>query len=345
MGMSKSHSLSVYSFLVEAIRSNRFAPGDALPSENELAKLFSLSRPTIRRAIERLDREGFILRKQGIGSFVRSEQSVARGDMRPRVIALDGQSHAFNQVYYSAIAAGARRAAGEGAMLCLSDFNEVVHSAPGRFDGLICTMAQQDDFDTIAELEKQGIPTVLVNRYPQNPALSYVAVDFHRESFQIVRRLLLNGARRVGMFNCRNVMLHGRMRGWSDAYTDCGLPVPHSLIVEEGLVENHCELLVSFLERERPQVLFVAAAFLMPVMIAARSIYEKNGGEPVDLICFDDVEELFRGVPVSYIKMPLEIMGNCAVEYLLKKKENPGLPPLRETFSASVVVNRCNYLI
>ena len=41
-----------------------------LPPENDLAKLFGVSRITIRRALGELEREGLILREQGRGTFI-----------------------------------------------------------------------------------------------------------------------------------------------------------------------------------------------------------------------------------------------------------------------------------
>lgn len=47
-----------------------FKPEEKLPSENELAKKFEVSRVTIRRALQSLESESIIYRCQGLGSFV-----------------------------------------------------------------------------------------------------------------------------------------------------------------------------------------------------------------------------------------------------------------------------------
>lgn len=46
-----------------------------LPSENELAKKFDVSRVTIRRALQSLENESIIYRCQGLGSFVSDERT------------------------------------------------------------------------------------------------------------------------------------------------------------------------------------------------------------------------------------------------------------------------------
>lgn len=51
------------------------APGDALPTEQTLCDQFGVSRITVRRALADLAEQGYIERKQGVGSFVREHPS------------------------------------------------------------------------------------------------------------------------------------------------------------------------------------------------------------------------------------------------------------------------------
>lgn len=70
----KPGSSSYYSQLAQALREriNRgdIAPGERLPSETELAKMFGISRPVVRQALDLLEREEFVYRVQGRGTFV-----------------------------------------------------------------------------------------------------------------------------------------------------------------------------------------------------------------------------------------------------------------------------------
>ncbi|MGA8330586.1 MAG: GntR family transcriptional regulator [Mycobacterium sp.] len=60
-------------FLVlhDEIARGALAPGDALPTEQALCDQFGVSRITVRRALADLAEQGFIERRQGVGSFVR----------------------------------------------------------------------------------------------------------------------------------------------------------------------------------------------------------------------------------------------------------------------------------
>ncbi len=83
-GATDSH-VSKYSIvmmsLIERINNNEFAPGYKLPSENELIKEYNVSRITVRRALNEMETQKYIYRKQGKGTFVnrnRVNESVYR---------------------------------------------------------------------------------------------------------------------------------------------------------------------------------------------------------------------------------------------------------------------------
>ncbi|MBR2676055.1 MAG: GntR family transcriptional regulator [Solobacterium sp.] len=60
----------LYEILRERIEQNRYPEGMNLPTESELMSEFSLSRVTIRKAMERLMNEGYIIRRRGSGTII-----------------------------------------------------------------------------------------------------------------------------------------------------------------------------------------------------------------------------------------------------------------------------------
>lgn len=60
----------ISSWLRGQIDSGELPPEAQLPSENELCDLFDVSRVTVRRALQTLEADGVIFRRQGLGSFV-----------------------------------------------------------------------------------------------------------------------------------------------------------------------------------------------------------------------------------------------------------------------------------
>ncbi|MDR2886252.1 MAG: GntR family transcriptional regulator [Rikenellaceae bacterium] len=61
----------IYELLRYAITEGKYAPGDLLPSENDLCAAHGVTRPTVRKALDMLASEGFISRQQGKGSIVK----------------------------------------------------------------------------------------------------------------------------------------------------------------------------------------------------------------------------------------------------------------------------------
>ena len=70
--------LPVYYQIKQTIRNwilnKEFNPGGKIPSENELAEKFNVSRLTVRQAISQLVQEGFLISKRGEGTFVTNNE-------------------------------------------------------------------------------------------------------------------------------------------------------------------------------------------------------------------------------------------------------------------------------
>ena len=67
---SESLSLQIVRILVDRIKNGIYESGSQLPTENELAEEFEVSRSTIRHSMGILNERRLIFRQQGIGTFV-----------------------------------------------------------------------------------------------------------------------------------------------------------------------------------------------------------------------------------------------------------------------------------
>mgnify|MGYP005841891029 CR=1 FL=1 len=72
----------IRNYLIEGIKSRNFI--DAIPSENQLAEKFGVSRMTARRALDEMERSGSVKRVPGKGTFVNKNQHYTRGFFRVR---------------------------------------------------------------------------------------------------------------------------------------------------------------------------------------------------------------------------------------------------------------------
>ncbi|HEX4298677.1 MAG TPA: GntR family transcriptional regulator [Devosia sp.] len=75
--------LQLKRWIEDAVRRGAVGPGDALPSERDLAARMELSRVTVRKAVQHLVREGLLVQRHGSGTYVapqsgRVEQSLSQ---------------------------------------------------------------------------------------------------------------------------------------------------------------------------------------------------------------------------------------------------------------------------
>lgn len=57
-------------FLIRSLELGEWGPGDAIPSEGELAQRFNVSQGTVRKAIDEMAADNLLVRRQGKGTFV-----------------------------------------------------------------------------------------------------------------------------------------------------------------------------------------------------------------------------------------------------------------------------------
>ncbi len=116
-------------YLREQIESDAYAADEKLPSEKELGDLFDVSRVTVRRALQTLEHEGYIYRRQGLGSFVQDRQA-AQGLVRLTDFAQDM------------------------AQAGLEASSEVLHHAPESPPPAVATQLGLDDETTVMRLDR-----------------------------------------------------------------------------------------------------------------------------------------------------------------------------------------------
>ncbi|WP_304943074.1 GntR family transcriptional regulator [Vallitalea guaymasensis] len=72
--LDKNSSVPLYRQLIESIKedinNNILNPGDQILTEIELSEKYEVSRITVRKAIAELVEEGFLVKQQGVGTFV-----------------------------------------------------------------------------------------------------------------------------------------------------------------------------------------------------------------------------------------------------------------------------------
>ncbi len=127
----------VYDALARLIGSGELESGSRLPAEGELCRLFAVSRPVVRKALNQLREDGMIVSRKGAGSFVSAKVSSGPAEMDPEK-QLGTMLHALefrrsiepDAAYYAAIRRGPRELANIAA--ALEDFHKLEHGPARR---------------------------------------------------------------------------------------------------------------------------------------------------------------------------------------------------------------------
>lgn len=80
----------IKNLMLNALESGEWRPGQAIPSEQELASRFSVSQGTVRKAIDEMAAENLLIRKQGKGTYVASHNDPRALFRFLRLVPMDG---------------------------------------------------------------------------------------------------------------------------------------------------------------------------------------------------------------------------------------------------------------
>ena len=85
-------------FMVRGLEAGEWRPGDAIPSEAELASRFNVSQGTVRKAIDEMAAENMLVRRQGKGTFVATHSDPRSFFRFLRLVPDEGELHSAQSV-------------------------------------------------------------------------------------------------------------------------------------------------------------------------------------------------------------------------------------------------------
>lgn len=193
-------------------------------------------------------------------------------------------------------------------------------------DGLIIVPCDNSE-KIIASLVDNNVPVVLFDRYYPEINVSYVALNNFNASYILTRHLLNAGYNAPCMvaYDVNLIHMKERIRGYKEALNDARKKNLANVIFlkQDAPRKSANRLIPKMIEREG-----VDAFLFATNMISLACLYTiKDMGEPVigkiGLVGFDGNPVFdFFNAPISYIRQPINILSQKALEILIDSITN-----------------------
>lgn len=337
-------------YYISLLEENKVSAGEQLPSENEIAKQFNVSRHTVRQALNYLVQENWIYKERGKGSFYSNKKN---NETKKNVAVLTTyiSDYIFPQII-SGIEGELRR---KGYNLLLFNSNNDIENERKCFEdiinqdiaGLIVEPAQSTinnlHHDSIKKLEKNNIKYIAINANCDEENSAYIVVDDEQGGYKLTNYLLELGHRSIAaLFKADDLQGEKRRRGYIKALKEYDLSFNKNIVGEyitdnqEMYIDQFTKKILSLEERPTAIVCYNDNVALKVV----ENCRKENIRIPKDLsmVSFDDSSlAVSSDVKLTTIKHPKEDMGiraaKCIIDMIDGRIDKP-----QYTYDAELIV-------
>lgn len=264
--------------LLDRIQRGELTPGQQLDTENVLAKQFKLSRQTVRQALGELEKEGWIIRQQGRGTFVADRKRKAK----PIGLIIKSISNYTFPEIVRGIENRLYDAGFELKLYLTKDDPEreaecLQKVLENDIDGLIIEPAKSihpcKNLVYYQEIMKREIPCLFIHSYWKELDPAYLIIDDRQGGYLATQYLLDLGHRRIaGIFNVDSSQGVDRQIGFKRALQEYGIE-PEPALIGEYIYQHDFatfpyHFMLEILERPQPPT----AVFCYNDMDAVRAL-------------------------------------------------------------------------
>jgi len=249
---------TLYSKIVEEMKakiaSGEYKPDEQLPTEAELTERFGVSRVTSRRALEELEKLGYIYRIQGSGSFVKPLSRLhaeQQGDRVGKMVSLilPEEDDRGTMGYIRGASDWLNR---HGYFLSVHQSNydnskerKLLEELPRRgVSAIIYYPRTPSHFDVLHKLALEDYPLVTIDKSFESLSIGSVVSDNFDGTYQAVSHLIALGHRRIGFLSSVSIestsSVLDRYFGYCQALKDGGLSVDSRFVHLDarGMIEE-----------------------------------------------------------------------------------------------------------
>lgn len=346
--------------ITEWVTSGKVKPGDKIYSENELVKMFGVSRHTIRQAVGDLVHEGWLYREQGAGTFVSHRQtpsanssiSSIKGTKNIGVIT----TYISDYIFPSIIKGIESYLTTKGYSLTFACTDNDVEKEKQclqtmlsrNVDGLIVEPTKSSTFNPninfYLELEQNQIPYLMINQFYSQLSPPHLIVDDELGGFIATEHLIKLGHQRIiGLFKSDDLQGINRMKGFIQAYKEFSVPFFPDMVINystENQVHFPLEKLKELFDsHDKPTAIVCYNDQLAIQVIHFLRSLNLTIPEDVSIIGYDDsfLTEASE-VKLTSVSHPKMEMGMEAAKWIVDAVEKKNSVPPSVVYKPKLVI-------
>lgn len=229
----KNKYTALFEMLKKNILDGEILPGEPLPSENELAQTYGISRNTVRKALAMLEKDGYVEARHGSGTYCSDKMRHLKQSKEIAVIIpymsgyiysdiIHGIESVFNSNNYKVICKNTGNLRQKESK-CLEEILSM------DIDGVLIEPSKSQiyskDLSLYQKLDKYDIPYVFINGFcRQIKDKPYIVMDDYRGGYLVTDHLLELGHKNIiGIFKVDDNQGINRYRGYVKAIQDRGM--------------------------------------------------------------------------------------------------------------------------
>ncbi|SLK09986.1 MULTISPECIES: GntR family transcriptional regulator [unclassified Paenibacillus] len=336
----------IETYIIDQIRSGNWKPGSRIPSENELAEQFSVSRITVKNALTALVDKGVVYRLQGKGTFVNDHSPeeihnitsavkeqltvptigflLPRLDNRFTANLLSGIEDTLSENGYQLLFAKTNDSQ-ETEILKIQEMKQA------GVRGLIIYPVEGEHYNNeILALTLNRFPLVLLDRNLKGVETNSISSDNHEAAIQAVKHLHELGHNRIGFISTLaegTSSIEDRLHGYEKALEDRHILIDRSIQMTRLAMSASDEEVIMMIQKflqANPQMTALLSSNFSPHVIQAAMQMGISVPEDLSVVFFDDVEfpDFCIIPPTAVVQQELEL-GREAGRVILKQVENP----------------------
>lgn len=356
-----SGSLPKYAALKEYLKNEilegRIKYGDKIPSENELADNFNLSRHTVRQALSLLVNGGWVYKEQGKGTFCSYTKDKGINSKGKTIAVLT--TYISDYIFTNIISGIEEVLSLRGYNMLLANTDNDKEKEAQHINNLIeqnisgmiieptKSAAKNVNIDELNKIKGKDIKLVYINSCYDEPEGSYIIMNDEKGGYISTKYLIDIGHKNIaGIFKCDDVQGIKRQKGFLKALNDYNLEFSKDYLCQYQTSEKNnepCNFVKRIIKNEnRPTAIVCYNDEIALKVINAINEEGLKVPEDISIVGYDDSTlAVASQIKLTTIRHPQRVMGKQAAQFLIDMIEGKTKMPFMVYEPELVVRNSC----